>query len=78
MSYLAYVYKEQGRYAEAEALWVETLEIRKRVLSEEHPDTRISMRDLAYLYGQQGQYAEAELHYLELLPISARVLGPEH
>ena len=36
------------------------LEVRRRVLGEEHPDTLISMNNLAVLYRDQGKYAQAE------------------
>ena len=59
------MYKDQGRYGEAEPILLETLEIRKRVLGEEHPSTLGSMNNLANLYRRQGRYDEAEALYLE-------------
>ncbi len=40
---------DQGRYDEAEPLNLETLEVKKRVLGEEHPDTLLSMNNIADL-----------------------------
>ena len=37
MNNLASVYFEQGKYAQAEALYSEALEIQRRVLGPEHP-----------------------------------------
>ena len=42
------LYADQGRYAEAEPLYLATLETRKRVLGDEHPHTLSSMNDLAW------------------------------
>ena len=43
-----FLYQNQGRYAEAEALYLATLETCKRVLGDEHPDTLWSMNNLAW------------------------------
>jgi len=50
---------EQGRYAEAEKLCRETLEIRRRVLGPEHPDTATSAYELSGLLARQGRPGEA-------------------
>jgi eukaryotic-like serine/threonine-protein kinase len=78
MSNLAVVYKWQGKYAQAEALNSQTLEINRRVLSPEHPTTLIAMNNLAELYGLQGGYPQAEALFTKTLEASRRVLGPEH
>ena len=39
MNYLGTVYWAQGKYAQAEKMFNQTLEIRRRVLGPEHPDT---------------------------------------
>jgi len=75
---LANLYQGQGRYDEAESLHLQTLELRKRVLGEEHPDTLMSADNLAMIYGAQGRYDEAEPLNLEALEIFKRVLGEEH
>ena len=56
---LANGYHGQGRYAEAEALYLDTLEIQKRILGEEHPSTLGSVNNLAILYWRQGRYDDA-------------------
>jgi tetratricopeptide (TPR) repeat protein len=67
------------RYAEAEKLERKTLDIRRRVLGPEHPDTLTSMDSLAlFLRSSELRKAEAETLYRETLDIRRRVLGPEH
>ena len=44
MNNLANVYLAEGKYPQAEALYRETMEIQRRVLGPEHPDTLDSMR----------------------------------
>jgi tetratricopeptide (TPR) repeat protein len=71
-------YHQQGKYAEAEALDSQTLEIGQRVLGRENPNTLRSMNNLALVYEDQGKYAEAEALFSQTLEIQRRVLGPEH
>ena len=78
MNNLAFAWDRQGRYDEAEQLYVKVLEVSRRVLGEEHPDTVGSMYNLACLYKDQGRYEQAEPLYVELLDIRRRVLGEEH
>ena len=49
------VFYEAGRWKEAEEQDLQVLEIRKRMLGEEHPDTLKSMDSLARIYHGQGQ-----------------------
>ena len=56
---LALLYNHQERYDDAEPLYLETLEIRKRLLGDDHPDTLISMSALAKGLSQQGRLDEA-------------------
>ena len=55
-----------------------TLEVRRRVLGEEHPDTLQSMVNLAVLHHYQGQDSKAEPLLVNALEVSRRVLGEEH
>ncbi len=45
----------RGAYEEAELLSLKTLEIRRRVLGEEHPDTVKSINNLVMLYEAWGK-----------------------
>ena len=56
----------------------QALEIQRRVLGPEHPDTLYSMNNLAIVYYYQGKYAQAEALDSQTLEIRRRVLGPEH
>ena len=57
---LACLYQAQGDYPRAEPLYRQALEIRKKVLGENHPDYAISLNNLARLYRAQGDYPRAE------------------
>ncbi|KZL79726.1 tpr domain protein, partial [Colletotrichum incanum] len=54
MANLASTYWNQGRWKEAEELEVRVMEMRKRVLGDEHPDTLTSIANLASTYRDQG------------------------
>ncbi|MCA2621865.1 MULTISPECIES: tetratricopeptide repeat protein [unclassified Microcystis] len=75
---LAKLYQSQGRYAEAEPLYLQALELRKRLLGENHPDVSSSLNGLAKLYNSQGKYEEAEPLYLQALAIAEQALGENH
>ncbi|KAF2186892.1 kinesin light chain [Zopfia rhizophila CBS 207.26] len=69
---------EDGRWSEAEAPISQVLEIEKRVLGVEHPDTLTSMANLASTYRNQGRWKEAEELDVQVMETSLRVLGAEH
>jgi hypothetical protein len=44
---LAGLYHSQGRYTEAEPLYLEALDLRKQLLGDNHPDVALSLNNLA-------------------------------
>src|ERR1700733_4781068 len=54
MTIFGLVFYENGYWNEAEKLQVNAMELRKRLLGAEHPDTLESMANLADTYWQQG------------------------
>jgi tetratricopeptide (TPR) repeat protein len=75
---IAGLYKDQGRYAEAEPLLLRSLAISEEQLGANHPDTATGMNNLATLYRAMGRYAEAEPLLLRSLVISEEQLGINH
>ena len=69
---------QQGEASRAEPLCLKVLEVRRRVLGEENPDTLISMNNLAGAYRYEGKYAQAEPLLVKALAIKRRVLGEIH
>jgi tetratricopeptide (TPR) repeat protein len=59
-------------------LLAQALELRKRLLGEDHPDVATSLNNLALLYESQGRYDQAEPLYLQALNICERRLGLDH
>ena len=54
------------------------MEIRKKVLGENHPDYANSLNNLASLYQAQGDYPRAEPLFRQALEIQKKVLGENH
>ena len=71
-------YRTLGLYEPAERYHRQTLETRRRVLGEDHPDTLSSMNSLANVYDNQGRYEEAEALHRQTLETRRRVLGEDH
>ncbi|KAL5042737.1 hypothetical protein BDW71DRAFT_134617 [Aspergillus fruticulosus] len=67
-----------GRYKEAEELFVQVIITWKQLLGPEHPATLTSMADLASTYRNQGRWKEAEELGLEIMETRKQVLRPEH
>jgi hypothetical protein len=57
----------QGQLDDAEKLHMEVLEVRKRILEIEHPDTLTAMDNLAYICQKQKRFDEAEKLCLKVL-----------
>jgi eukaryotic-like serine/threonine-protein kinase len=72
------VYDNLGLYSRATSLEQQAVEIRKRVLGPENPDTLKSENNLAVLLAREGRYPQAEQLARETLDVSRRVLGPDN
>ncbi len=53
------MYKSQGRWSEAEPLYLNALQLRKKLLGENHPDVATSLNNLAILYAASDQTKKA-------------------
>jgi eukaryotic-like serine/threonine-protein kinase len=71
-------YTDLGLHAEAGKQLERALDLRRRVLGAEHPDTLTTMSNLAAVYDLEGKFAETEALFSQILEIRRRVLGPEH
>jgi serine/threonine protein kinase len=71
-------YTDLGLYPEAGKQLERALDLRRRVLGPEHPDTLVTTSNVAALYDLEGKYAQAEALHSQILEMRRRVLGPEH
>lgn len=75
---LAYLYKHQARYQEAESLYQRALRISEQGMGPEDPDVALSLSNLANLCRDQDEYARAEPLYQHALRLWEQKLGPVH
>jgi tetratricopeptide (TPR) repeat protein len=68
----------EHKYVQAELLLNNVVQVRRKVLGEENPETLSSEADLAALYRHRGQYPKAELLYTKVLMSLRSVLGAKH
>ncbi|KAH7007845.1 Tetratricopeptide repeat-domain-containing protein [Microdochium trichocladiopsis] len=78
MANLASTYRNQGRWAEAESLDLQVMEIKKKVLGPEHPDTLTGINNLACTWKGQGRHDDALDLMRRCVQLNEQVLGPHH
>ena len=77
-SKFAQVMRENGDWNNAEQLENQVMDMRKKLLGAEHPDTLASMGDLASIYCNQGRWNEAEQLHIQVIDMTKKLLGAEH
>jgi tetratricopeptide (TPR) repeat protein len=75
---LASVYRVEGKFDQAEPLYVETLAILERAMGPEHLAVATALNNLADLYRVQERLAEAEPLYRRALAIKEEFLQGHH
>ena len=78
MHVMGVVYYGLGLFHQADTLMRRAVDIRKRVLGPENPDTLQSMNELVFILGMEDRYAEQEKLARQVLDARRRVLGPQH
>ena len=75
---LVRVYCDLGDYNSALLNCNQVIEIRKRVLGDEHPDYALSLYNLGLVYHSMKDYKSAENYHKQALEIRKKVLGEHH
>src|SRR5207237_37256 len=75
---LAAAYWMLNKYEQAEPLFVRTLELKRRALGDENPETLDTMTNLAEVYFFRGDYKDAEALCTTALAAYSRILGDSH
>ena len=78
MNNLALSYRELGRHHDALELQEKTLEFRRRVLPENHPDIGITCYNLSAILAQVGDFPRAIERAREALCIWQATMPPSH
>jgi len=68
----------QGKYAQAQPLFEKALEINRRLLTDDHPDTANSYNNVAANLNDRGKYAQAQPLVEKALEIRRRLLTDDH
>ena len=74
----ALVLGENGDFNNAEQLHLQVMEMRKKLLGAEHPDTLTAMGNIASTYESQGRWNEAEKLEIQVMDMTKKLLGTEH
>jgi CHAT domain-containing protein/tetratricopeptide (TPR) repeat protein len=74
----AQVERQRVHYADAERIDRILLEIRRKWLGDDHPDTAQSHNSVAFNLNAQGKYTEAEPLFRHALAIKLKALGEDH
>ncbi|KAK5215258.1 hypothetical protein LTR72_011670 [Exophiala xenobiotica] len=74
---LGNLYKDQGKLAEAEKMYIRALQGREEALGPDHTSTLSTVNNLGNLYKDQGKLAEAEKMYIRALQGYEEALGIE-
>jgi CHAT domain-containing protein/tetratricopeptide (TPR) repeat protein len=75
---LAAVLKEQGRYEEAEPLYLRSLAAQETLFGAEGQTVATALTNLAALYREKGEYLRAEPLLRRALAAQEKTLGPAH
>jgi tetratricopeptide (TPR) repeat protein len=71
-------FNAQGKYAQAQPLFEKALEIRRGLLTDDHPSTALFYNNVAYNLQSQGKYAAAQPLFEKSLEIYRRLLTDDH
>jgi CHAT domain-containing protein len=74
----AEAFRAQGKFAAAQPLYEKALAIRRRLLTDDHPDTAAGYDGVALNLNAQGKYAAAQPLYEKALEIRRRLLTDDH
>ena len=78
LAHLAQTYSAQGKFVEAEPVYLEALKIYQDVHGENHLDVAAMLNNLGVLHRKHGQYADAQRLLTRALSIKEKLLGPDH
>jgi len=75
---LAVLYHAQKKYAQAELLYKQVLQLLEQTIGPDHSTLATTLNNLAVVYEAQGKYTEAAPLYQRALALMERTLGPDH
>jgi tetratricopeptide (TPR) repeat protein len=76
--HLELIRNSQGKYAEAIEFHEKSLEIKQKILPENHPDFAQSYNNIGTVYTNMGEFSKALSYYEKALEIYQKTLPPNH
>ena len=78
MANLGNTYFKQGRWNEAEQLQFHVMDMTKKLLGTDHPETLRNMSNLGSTYCNQGRWNEAEQLLIQVMDMRKKLFGADH
>jgi tetratricopeptide (TPR) repeat protein len=78
IEHLGALYKDQGKMAEAEEMYMRALRGKEKAWGAEHTSTLDMVHNLGVLYADQGKMAEADEMYVRALRRYEKAVGKDH
>jgi len=78
LSWVGWLYDEQGEYGKALEYYERALAIKEKTLGKEHPSTAVTYNNMAVVFRAQGEYGKALEYHERALAIREKALGKEH
>jgi tetratricopeptide (TPR) repeat protein len=75
---IAASFQLKGDLEKAEQAYQQALDIKRKLLGEEHPDIAIILNNLALLFKQKGKSEEAEALFEQAMKIFEKTIGLDH
>ncbi|XP_013402392.1 uncharacterized protein LOC106168016 [Lingula anatina] len=75
---IACVFQNLFLYAEAITYYEKSLEVKKEILGEKHPDTALTYQNIGSVLSKMGRFAEALLYHKKSLLINKEIHGDKH
>jgi tetratricopeptide (TPR) repeat protein len=69
---------KEGKFSEAEPLFMEALTLRRRLYMRDHAELAGSINNMAVFYSNQGRFAETESLYKEALAMNRHIFNRDH
>lgn len=74
----AFIAMNEGRFDDAEPLYIEALRLTEQQVGKDHPDTATILQTLGDAYLHVSRFAEAIPYYQQLLVVGETLLGDSH
>ncbi|MGI9625340.1 MAG: tetratricopeptide repeat protein, partial [Longimicrobiales bacterium] len=75
---LGWALDNKGEWERADSMYMATLEMRRRILGDEHPHVAVVLNNLASMRQKEGRLAESRELHMESLALRRKIFGNDH